>query len=93
LALFIFFTFKPYQSSLDANISRVKTLRIFVINLDRPPDRLAYITNEFGKIGLEFTRIAAIDGRLLPEEEYQRLIKDNFWDPPLLQTVDASLVL
>ncbi|MHB2264174.1 glycosyltransferase family 25 protein [Aliihoeflea sp. PC F10.4] len=41
------------------------TMLILVINLDRAPERLAHMRSEFGRIGCEFTRLAATDGREL----------------------------
>jgi glycosyl transferase family 25 len=35
---------------------------VYVINLDRRPDRLACISEDLGRLGLSFTRIAAVDG-------------------------------
>ncbi|MXW13733.1 MAG: glycosyltransferase family 25 protein [Rhodothermaceae bacterium] len=40
-------------------------LPVFVINLERRPDRLATITGALDRIGLAFTRIPAIDGQAL----------------------------
>jgi len=59
-------------------------LQLYVINLDRSPDRLARITKVFAGLGLEFTRVAAVDGNMLDETEYQSLIADSrLWDLPL----------
>lgn len=41
------------------------SLPVYVINLDRRPDRLAIVTDNLNRIGLAFTRIAAVDGRTL----------------------------
>ena len=38
-----------------------------VINLDRSPDRLAWITRHLEDLGLAFMRVAGIDGMALPE--------------------------
>ena len=38
-------------------------LPVYVINLDRRPDRLATITRDLDRLGLEFERVAAIDAR------------------------------
>jgi glycosyl transferase family 25 len=38
-----------------------------VINLDRSPDRLAWITRQFEGLRLPFTRVPGIDGMTLPE--------------------------
>jgi glycosyl transferase family 25 len=45
-------------------------LPIFVINLDRSTDRLERITDDFNKVGLEFIRVPAVDGRSLSAKEY-----------------------
>jgi glycosyl transferase family 25 len=50
---------------------------IFVINLDRSVARLENATRQLHGAGLEFERIAAIDGRALPEAELSRLCPDN----------------
>jgi len=47
-------------------------IKCYVINLDRSLDRLEYITQVFNECGLEFERVAAIDGGLLSEEELKR---------------------
>ena len=41
-------------------------LPVFVINLDRRPDRLATISGDLDRLGLPFERVAAIDARTLP---------------------------
>lgn len=38
-------------------------MKAWCINLDRRPDRLAYITAEFARAGLPFERIAAVDAQ------------------------------
>ena len=43
-------------------------LPVFVINLDRRPDRLATISGDLGRLGLSFERVAAVDARQLPPE-------------------------
>lgn len=40
-------------------------MKIYVINLDRSPDRLAHIQKEMAACGLDFTRVEAIDGKHL----------------------------
>lgn len=39
-------------------------MKCLVINLDRSSDRLAHVTAEFGRIGIAFERVVAIDARL-----------------------------
>lgn len=38
-------------------------MKAYCINLDSRPDRLAYITNEFGRHGIVFERVSAVDGK------------------------------
>jgi len=58
-------------------------IKCYVINLDRSKDRLEHITRIFGEQGLVFERIAAVDGRLLSEEELGRLTAKSTWQPKL----------
>ena len=44
-------------------------LPIFIVNLDRAPERLSLMQQAFGEKGLTFTRVPAVDGRLLSEDE------------------------
>jgi len=47
-------------------------LKLFVINLDRRPDRLERMVAIFADAGFEFERVRAIDGQLLsPDEVYK----------------------
>jgi glycosyl transferase, family 25 len=39
-----------------------------VINLDRSPERLAFMVDQLGALGMPFTRVPAIDGRLVSAE-------------------------
>jgi glycosyl transferase family 25 len=41
----------------------------YLINLDRSPDRLAFIANRLRTLGVDYTRIVAIDGSLLTDAE------------------------
>ena len=38
-------------------------MKCLVINLDRSQDRLAHMTSEFARIGIEFERVAAVDAQ------------------------------
>ncbi|MDB5714324.1 MAG: glycosyl transferase [Sphingomonadales bacterium] len=40
-------------------------MQTYVINLDRSPERMAFVERRFGDLGLGFTRITATDGNLL----------------------------
>lgn len=41
----------------------VQTLPVYLINLDRSPDRLDFMRGQFGAAGVSFTRLPAADGR------------------------------
>jgi glycosyl transferase family 25 len=43
-------------------------VKTFLINLDGSPDRLAHMRQEFSRVGVEFTRIPAVDGRNLDRD-------------------------
>lgn len=49
-------------------MSNPAEIGIYVINLDRSVDRLAQISANLAQHGFEFTRISAVDGRLLPPD-------------------------
>jgi glycosyl transferase family 25 len=44
-------------------------MHVYVINLDRAPERMTHMQAQFARIGVPFTRIAAVDAALLIEEE------------------------
>ena len=46
-----------------------RQIPIYVINLDRRPDRLAFMAGQLGALGLEFTRFAAIDAQTTSDED------------------------
>jgi len=54
-------------------------LELYVINLDRSTDRLEHIRTVFGAFDLAFTRVAAIDGANLSEEEFALLARKCQW--------------
>ena len=47
-------------------------MKIFLINLDRRPDRLRHMTEILDGLGLPFTRVSAVDGMRLPTGEVRR---------------------
>jgi len=49
-------------------------MRIYLINLDRAPERLQYMQKAFDEAGLEFTRIPAVDGKQLSDQEISRVV-------------------
>ncbi|TXH69503.1 MAG: glycosyltransferase family 25 protein [Thiothrix sp.] len=52
-------------------------MQIFLINLDRRPDRLEQVKTQLDQLGLEFQRISAVDGSQLPAD-YPLLQKERF---------------
>lgn len=48
-------------------------MRLYLINLDRRPDRLAAMTARAGALGLALTRIAAVDAKTTPAAELDAL--------------------
>lgn len=53
-------------------------MNIYVVNLDRHPDRLASIEQQLTALGLSYFRVAAVDGSKLSQEEL-----DQVYDPVL----------
>lgn len=50
-------------------------MNVFVINLDRCPERLEHMQRQLDRENLALNRIAAIDGRNLPDGEYDNWTK------------------
>lgn len=47
-------------------------MKCYLINLDRSPERLADVKKNFFRLGLNFVRVPAVDGKLLTEAEIGR---------------------
>lgn len=60
-------------------------MKAYFINLDRSPDRLDYMTRTLDALGLDYERVAAVDGRALSKEEianvYRHAPGTQFLDP------------
>ena len=61
---------KFVKSSSQANMVAPQSVetwsdicRTYVINLERRPERLKFITEQFSKFGMSFERFAAVDGK------------------------------
>ena len=52
---------------------------VFLINLDRSPDRLERMTQRLNALQLAFERVAAVDGDLLSEEQKRAAYLKRFW--------------
>lgn len=58
-------------------------MKLYVINLDRSPDRLKRLDKIFGNLNLAFTRVGAIDGVNLDEKFLCDVRKNQIWPDPL----------
>lgn len=58
-------------------------MKLYVINLDRSPDRLKRVERIFGELNLGFTRIPAIDGRKLDDKFVYDVRQNQTWPDPL----------
>ena len=43
-------------------------MKVFLVNLDKRPDRLAFVSKQLDELGIPFERFAAIDGSKLTIE-------------------------
>lgn len=50
-------------------------MKVYLINLDRSPERLAWFMGQVEGKGLDVVRVPAVDARQLPNEEFERLLK------------------
>lgn len=66
------------------------SVEIVLINLDRSPDRLAFMGGQLERLGLSFTRLPATDGAAMSDEEFAQL--GHSWFRPLSRTEVACLV-
>lgn len=59
-------------------------MKCYLINLDRSADRLEQMEREFGRYGLDFTRVSAVDGRLLSQAELDAVVAPvRRWEIPM----------
>jgi glycosyl transferase family 25 len=47
----------------------MNTTPIYIVNLDRSPERLMYVQRQFSEHNIEFNRMPAVDGAKLPKSE------------------------
>ena len=47
-------------------------LKAYLINLDRSPERLAFMDEQLKRLGVDYKRVPAVDGRALSPEERAR---------------------
>lgn len=50
-------------------------MKTYVINLDQDTARLAFLTASFNKLGIEFERVSAVDGRKFSDEAFQDFVR------------------
>jgi glycosyl transferase family 25 len=68
-----------WKSTPSPTFSSAQGIIVYVINLDRSPHRWASILPQVQQLDFPMKRIAAIDGRLLPETEIDKLMdKSSF---------------
>ena len=58
-------------------------MKLYVINLDRTPERLERLERIFGALHLELTRVCAIDAKTLCDDELKSIEEKNIWSEPL----------
>ena len=56
---------------------------VYLINLDRSPERLANVSARLTALGLAFERVPAVDGMTLSEAEFARQTRENRYYKPL----------
>ncbi len=52
-------------------------MKSYLINLDRSCDRLAFMMEQFRKLGCDFTRVGAVDARMFTPEQVQDALASN----------------
>lgn len=54
-------------------------MKIFVVNLARRPERMAFVERQFASLGIAFERIDAVDGEKFSSEERRKAVSDFRW--------------
>ncbi len=58
-------------------------MRVYLINLDRSPERLHFFEKQASVTGIDFERISAVDGRQLSSEELAAAVAQEFEFQPI----------
>ena len=58
-------------------------MRVYLINLDRSPERLNFFEKQASVSGIDFERISAVDGRQLSSEELAAAVAQKFEFQPI----------
>ncbi|MBX8814037.1 glycosyltransferase family 25 protein [Pseudochrobactrum algeriensis] len=61
-------------------------MKAYLINLDRCPERLVRMQEQFAKASVPFERVAAVDGKNLSDQELASIIRIPSWKEPLTRT-------
>lgn len=56
-------------------------MKVFLVNMDRSTDRLEIMLKRLSTLGLEFERVAAVDGSKLTDAERSRVLSPNWRYP------------
>ena len=67
-------------------------MKCYLINLDRSRDRLEFMKSQFDRLGLEFERVEAVNGRALSQEEMAS-ITDTSKEWPSLSPAEVGCFL
>jgi glycosyl transferase family 25 len=56
-------------------------MQVYVINLKKDADRLQHMSRQLASYNIEFERVDAVDGRVMPEGEFQAFVKARSGKP------------
>jgi glycosyl transferase, family 25 len=71
------------SARLSASTYNEHSMQIYLINLDRDHKRLAHFQRQAEHAGVVFQRVAAVDGRKLSPQDFQKLISPAFEFSPM----------
>ena len=80
------------EAKVNLVTGALNSMKRYVINLDRSEERLTHIKSVFTKEGLDFTRVKAVDGHNLSQEDYDRLTQTSIWPKPLTKAEVACFL-
>ena len=58
-------------------------MNVYVINLDRSPERLQFIEQQAADLGIAFERVSAVDGRQMSVEQIRERVSETYEFQPL----------
>lgn len=71
---FFIFQNRPNQAVREAGRVEVGSIGVYLINLDRSPDRLASVKPLLTKLSLPWHRVVAVDGRTMTQDDFERSV-------------------